>query len=180
MPGPGGVRRRCRDRRISDGLPDARHGRCVSGALSGSEPATAVGLLGVNLDNRAVEESHRARGLAPPERPVLWICGRVLRTGANPAGRVDSPCATPRRCTPPDHTFAPLAHELHSINNTILIKKEKTKTVQSGSICWTADTTLNWLPTCPTIGVHLSPLSRGTRASHAVNDFVACIGRKIK
>ena len=134
MPGPGGVGRRCWDRRISGGLPDARHGRCVSSALSGSEPATSVRLLGVNLDNRAVEESHRARGLAPPERPVLWICGRALRTGANPAGRVDSPCATPGRCTPPDHTFAPLAHELHSIDNTILIEKEKTKTVQSGSI----------------------------------------------
>ena len=78
--------------------------------------------------------SRRARGLAPPERPVLWICGRALRTGANPAGRVDSPCATPWRCTGAVHTFAPLAHELHSINNTILIKKEKTKTVQSGSI----------------------------------------------
>ena len=68
------------------------------------------------------------------ERPMLWICGRVLRTGANPAGRVDSPWATPRRCPPPDHTFAPLAHELHSINHKISMKQEKTKTVQSGSI----------------------------------------------
>ena len=58
------------------------------------------------------------------ERPVPWICGRVLRTGANPAGRVDSPWATPRRCPPPDHTFAPLAHELHSTKNLLFCEEE--------------------------------------------------------
>jgi len=43
----------------------------VSGAPSGSDPATAAGLPGVILNNRRVEELHRAWGLAPPERPVL-------------------------------------------------------------------------------------------------------------
>ena len=58
------------------------------------------------------------------ERLVPWICGRVLRTGANPAGCVDSPWATPRRCPPPDHTFAPLAHELHSTKKLLFCEEE--------------------------------------------------------
>ena len=41
---------------------------------------------------------------------VLWNCGRVLRTGTSPAGRVDSPWTTLTRCPPPVHTLAPLAH----------------------------------------------------------------------
>ena len=41
---------------------------------------------------------------------VLWKCGRVLRTGASPAGRMDSPWTTLTRCPPPAHTLAPLAH----------------------------------------------------------------------
>ena len=41
---------------------------------------------------------------------VLWNCGRVLRTGASPTGRVDRPWTTLTRCPPPAHTLAPLAH----------------------------------------------------------------------
>ena len=39
--------------------------------------------------------------------------GRVLRAGARPAGRGDSPWITRARYPPPAPTRAPLAHELH-------------------------------------------------------------------
>ena len=63
---------------------------------------------------------HRAEssGSQPHDKGrILWICGRVLRTGASPAGRVDSPWTTRTRCPPPAHTLAPLAHKLHRTNH---------------------------------------------------------------
>ena len=48
----------------------------------------------------------------------LWICGRVLRTGPSPSGRVDSLWTTsvlPTGC-PPSRA---LAHKLHRLNNKI-------------------------------------------------------------
>ena len=42
-----------------------------------------------------------ASGSQPHDKGrILWICGRVLRTGASPAGRVDSPWTTRTRCPP--------------------------------------------------------------------------------
>ncbi len=67
------------------------------------------------------------RSLAP--RPNTWR-RKTSMSGSPDIGRVAGRSARSVRV----HTFAPLAHELHSINNTISIKKEKTKTVQSGSI----------------------------------------------
>ena len=62
----------------------------------------------------------------------LWTSPSDRREPYGPWGQpVDNAQA---RCPPPDPTFAPLAHEIHRINNRISMKKEKTKTVQSGSI----------------------------------------------
>lgn len=48
-------------------------------------------------------------------KKTLCICGRALRAGAVPSGRVDSPWTTTARCPPPDHTPAPLAHRTHRV-----------------------------------------------------------------
>ena len=46
------------------------------------------------------------------------ICGRVLRTGASPAGRVDSPWTTRTRC----RRLTRVAHKLHRTNHLILTR----------------------------------------------------------
>ena len=56
------------------------------------------------------------------------VRGRVLRTGTRPADRGDSPWTTPPRCPPPAPTRAPLAHELHKINNKFSMKRKNRKT----------------------------------------------------
>ena len=88
--------------------------------------------------NAAREELFRALGARVELRRVvvpvtrepiaLWICGRVLRTGASPAGRVDSPWTTLARCPPPAHTLAPLAHELHRAHHKSSGRKHHTAT----------------------------------------------------
>ena len=62
------------------------------------------------------------------ERGGVAVGGRSARVNANarsqPTGRVVSPWATPWRCPGADYTFAPLAHQLNSIDNRISMKKE--------------------------------------------------------
>ena len=49
---------------------------------------------------------------------VVWICGRVLRTGASPTGRVDKPVDNADALPTASPTlFAPLAHKLHRTNH---------------------------------------------------------------
>ena len=57
-------------------------------------------------------------------RVLPWGCGRVLRTGARPAGRGDSPWTTLTRCPPPAPTRAPLAHEPHRTHNKLSMKRK--------------------------------------------------------
>ena len=77
------------------------------------------------IDNVFIERLWRS----PASNAWTWR-RKTSMSGSPDIGRVAGRSARSVRV----HTFAPLAHELHSINNTISIKKEKTKTVQSGSI----------------------------------------------
>ena len=80
---------------------------------------------------------HRAEssGSQPHDKGrILWICGRVLRTGASPAGRVDSPWTTRTRCPPPAHTLAPLAHKLHRTNHPVILTRQHRTTLRRGCL----------------------------------------------
>ena len=75
------------------------------------------------------------RTLAPPQRSGamdLWTSPSDRREPCGPCGQ---PVGNAKaRCPPPDHTFAPLAHEIHRTDNRIFMKKKKTTTVDSGSM----------------------------------------------
>ena len=62
----------------------------------------------------------------------LWTSPSDRREPCGPCGQ--PPDNAKARCPPPDHTFASLAHQIHSTNNRILIKTEKTRNDQSGSM----------------------------------------------
>ena len=49
-------------------------------------------------------------------------------------GELFASCNARASCPPSDDTIAPHVHELHSIDERISMKKEKTNTVQSNSI----------------------------------------------
>ena len=73
--------------------------------------------------NRARRDLFLAIGRENSAARVPRSCGRVLRTGARPSGRVDSPWTTLARCPPPAHTRAPLAHNSAGPTTSSLIKK---------------------------------------------------------
>lgn len=119
---PGGGHRR--NEGSPGAAPDQRDRGRVAKAAHGSwsvigRHGTLKRPLGFGRHRR---QPSRVRGVKPrPERvftarsssraqPALWSCGRALRAGPSPAGRVDSPWTTASGCPPPAHTLGPLAH----------------------------------------------------------------------
>ena len=123
----------------------ARARRCGEGGAAGAAGLQAA--AGPSL--AATVQARRRRARRPEDkrerRPPLWICGRVLRTGARPSGRVDSPWTTrsaespstgrsAARCPPAAHTRAPLAHNPTARQQVFSSRKRERPEPQKGDI----------------------------------------------